>query len=215
MMKKHSRLLWWWITPYLFFILFSASSTPAFSQENKMADSTDEEIYYIGINPVAAITAIKGNLPSLYLPQTANLETGLSVFVGKIWNQRFNVETRLSFGSPSAATTLFLVQSGTMYCFVPTKKHWHPYAGVFLKIYALHNTHANGDLVSTIAYACVGNRFIWKRVFADLRVNENLYAISWSNNPDRVAKPGFQPSLNKWKSPYIPFIGFGIGVFFK
>jgi hypothetical protein len=131
-----------------------------------------------------------------------------------MWNKNYNVETRLSFGSPNSTYNLLQVQSGFMYLF-NTKKNWHPYAGVFLKLYSLHDMDTKRDDISAISYMCIGNRFQWKRYFLDLRINENIHAIIWTNLPESKAKSGFHPSIYKWKSAYVPFAAINIGYMFK
>ncbi|MGZ5134976.1 MAG: hypothetical protein ACXWCG_07495, partial [Flavitalea sp.] len=84
-------------------------------QVKLMPDSTTENIYYVGVNPIAPFTSIRSEATSQYLPFLSNLETGVSLFVGKIWNKNYNVETRLSFGSPNSSYNLLQVHSGFNY----------------------------------------------------------------------------------------------------
>src|SRR6476619_3575069 len=86
------------------------------AQEYWILDSSSD-IYYAGINPLALLTSIRGNVTSSYLPYLAGEEAGLSVFVGKFWNSHYNVETRLSLGSPASTWFQAKVQSGFNYCF--------------------------------------------------------------------------------------------------
>lgn len=177
----------------------------------------EEETYYIGINPVAPFTGIRSEFTSLYLPIIANQEAGTSVFVGKIMNRHYNLETRASYGSPLHAYMLLQVQSGLSYCFTTNKKQWHPYAGLFVNIYSLENkeTAPDVDYASLRMLMAVGNRFIWKRYFLDLRLNEYLSALSWTNEDGGKAMWGFHKSLYKWHSPYVPYIAVNIGYMFK
>jgi hypothetical protein len=186
------------------------------SQVIELPDKTgDDEMYYIGINPLAAITGIRSEFTSLYLPYISNQETGIAVFVGKIWNNNYNVETRLSFGSPLRSYNMFQVHSGFNYCFTIKKQRWHPYAGVFLKLQSLHSQDTKTDYVSTIAYVCAGNRFMGKKYFLDLRINQNVYALSWANLPGAKVKHGFHDSIYKWKSSYIPYLAVSVGFLFR
>jgi hypothetical protein len=184
------------------------------SQSRLKLDSTTEDIYYLGINPIAPFTCIRSEATSQYLPYLSNQETGVALFVGKIWNKNYNVETRLSFGSPNSSYNLFQVHSGFNYL-LNTKKNFRPYAGLFLKLYSLHEMDTKTDYVSAIGYICIGNRFIWNRYFLDLRLNQNIYAVSWSNLPDTKATSGFHPSIYKWESSYIPYAGINIGYMFR
>ena len=100
--------------PLFLSILFPLSGI---GQLNKMLSEVEEDIYYLGVNPIAPFTSIRTEFTSSYLPFIANLETGFSFFVGKIWNNNYNVETRASFGSPKQDYLLLQVQSGLNYCF--------------------------------------------------------------------------------------------------
>ncbi|HJU45809.1 MAG TPA: hypothetical protein VJ647_03450, partial [Chitinophagaceae bacterium] len=60
-----------------------------------------------------------------------------------------------------------------------------------------------------------GNRFFWKRCFLDLRLNQHIYALSWTTQDGGKAMMGFHPSIYKWKSPYIPYVGINLGYMFK
>src|SRR5688572_1746320 len=145
------------------------------AQTDANPEEREEETYYVGINPVAPFTGIRSDLTSLYLPILANLEAGPSIFVGKILNRNYNLETRVSYGSPLHSYTLFQVQSGLNYCFNTSKKQWHPYAGLFVNVYSLNNTATDVNNASFITQFSAGNRFFWKRYFVDLRLNQHIY----------------------------------------
>lgn len=174
-----------------------------------------DEFYYLGINPVAPFSAIRSTFTSGYLPAISNLESGLSVFVGKIWQKRFNVETRLSYGSPIKGYRQFVVQSGGMYRFKISEAPGDLYTGIFVKIenYSLH--HHQEDYLSLITYITIGKRIFFKQYFIDFRLNENIAAISWSSEDLVNTHFGFQRPLYKWRSPYIPFGTVNIGFFFR
>lgn len=187
----------------------------AMSQLWQEADKAGDEIYYAGINPIAPFTGIRGEISSLYLPVVSHLETGLAVFAGKTWGGRYNVETRVSYGSPRPLYNLFQVQSGINYCFNPGKRNWHPYAGAFIRLYSLHHRGERADDASIITQLCAGNRFIWKHYFLDIRLSQNIYAISWTSTPGAKAWSGFQPSLYKWDSPYMPYMAISLAYTFR
>jgi len=197
-------------------LVYGLSLVPFLSMgQLKIADTVNYEIYYIGINPVAPFTSIRSETTSLYLPALSGRETGISAFVGKIWNRKYNVETRLSFGSPLKSYNLLLVQSGFMYRFNSGKQHIWPYLGAFINIYSLHNLDTKSDKVSAITYLCIGNRFIRNKYFLDLRLNQNIYALSWTDQHGSKARHGFHPSIYKWKSNYIPYAVINIGYMFR
>lgn len=187
------------------------SSDELFAQDRK---EDGEDIYYLGVNPVAPFTSIRTDLTTLFLPYISQQETGIALFVGKIWNKNYNVETRLSYGSPVTDVNLFQVHSGFNYLFVAQKAS-QLYVGAFIKIYSMHHTVTKSDEVNGIGYLAIGKRFMWRRLFIDVRVNENVYSIRWSNRPGSKAQSGFHESIYKWKSPYIPYASVGIGYLFR
>lgn len=183
--------------------------------QSEYPDTAGQSIYYIGINPVAPFTGIRTRFTSHYLPAISNLETGVALSVGKLWSGHYNVETRVSFGSPGKGSNLFIVQSGFNYLFKDIGANLYPYAGMFLKLYSLHDLQSEKDDISVIGYFCLGNRFLRKQFFLDLRIAEHIYAFSWSNNPDTKASGGFHPSVFGWQSPYLPYLSLGVGILFK
>ena len=195
-------------------LLYILSPFVSVTQVRSIPDPTKEDFYYVGINPIAPFTGIRSEGTSQYLPFLGTQETGISAFVGKIWNKNYNVETRLSFGSPNSSYNLFQVHSGLNYLF-NSKRNLNAYAGVFFKLYSLHQMDTEIDFVSAIGYICIGNRFKWGRYFLDIRLNQNVYALSWSNLPDSKAFSGFHPSIYKWKSGYIPYAGINVGYMFR
>ena len=192
----------------IFSIFFSFSVLPPFStvgQLNKMLSDAETDIYCIGVNPIALFTSIRTNFTSSYLPFLANQETGFSFSIGKIWNNNYNVETRASFDSPKKDYFLLQVQSGLNYCFSTGRRNFQPYAGVFFKIHSLQNQITKTDQISAISSLSIGNRIMFKWHFFDFRVNQNIVAVSWYNQPGTKAKMSFHPSIYKGASPHIPY----------
>jgi len=187
----------------------------SFGQTAGVQDNSPDNVYYAGLNPIAPLTSIRGDFSSLYLPVASNLETGISAFVGKIWNRNYNVETRLSYGSPAKTLTLLQVQGGFMYCFRNRTRQKYFYSGIFANIRSLHNSQDDVDYASIIMYASIGKRFVYSRYFLDFRLNQHLYALSWSDVPGARTSAGFHPSIYKWKSAYMPFAGLGVGYLFR
>jgi hypothetical protein len=178
-------------------------------------DANARPLYYAGFNPIAPLAGIRPGFASGTLPAASNLETGASVFIGKIWNRHYNVETRVSYGSPSAQMRQFLVQSGLNYCFnrkYPERSLLNSaYAGLFVKLQTLRSTAVNSENTSVILYWSAGKRFVHKRFFADVRINQHIVGIKWTEEKDSEPVIGFHPSIYNWKSPYMPFAGIGLG----
>lgn len=197
---------------YQLLVLFPAVPV---AQTLLVNDTAGNDIYYVGINPIAPFTSIRGEVTSLYLPALSNLETGVAVFAGKIWNRNYNVETRLSFGSPEKGYQLLQVQSGLLYCFRKSGRNNYFYTGMFINLRSLHKITNDVNYTSAIAYISAGKRFVWNRYFIDVRLNQNICALSWTSLPEIAATAGFHPSIYKWKSAYVPSAGVGIGYFFR
>src|SRR5688572_17531490 len=139
------------VTSALLFIqafFFRAAS----AQISMPDEGADEEIYYVGINLVAPFTMIRSSFTTGYLPAASNLESGLALFVGKIWNKVYNVETRVSYGLPKKDYGQFVVQSGGMYCFKSKKKALNLYSGIFLKFEALTDQLTDDQYLSAVSY---------------------------------------------------------------
>lgn len=174
-----------------------------------------QPVYYAGFNPVAPFTGIRTNFTSGTLPAAGNLESGVSLFIGKIWNRNYNLETRVSYGSPFKYTRQFVVQSGIMYCF--NNKHNDrslmsgTYAGMFVKLQEFMNTKDDSEKKNAVLYWSAGRRFVFKRCFADVRISQQLLSLKWTNEKNSKGVMGFHNSPYNWKSPYIPLAGIGLG----
>jgi hypothetical protein len=168
-------------------------------------------VYYAGINPIAPFTCIRSEFSAGYLPVLSNLETGIALFIGKIWNRNYNVETRVSYGSPFPSARLFLVQSGFNYCFNNKSPMNGAYAGLFVRLNSLNYTGQNLEQSSIILSWTAGRRFVAKRYFADIRISQQIMSVKWTDEPGGKPAMGFHPSIYKWKSPYVPFVGIGAG----
>jgi hypothetical protein len=178
-------------------------------------DANSRSLYYAGFNPIAPFAGIRPGFASGTLPAAANLESGVSLFIGKIWNAHYNVETRFSYGAPNRSARQFVVQSGMNYCFNNKYRHQSlmkgTYAGLFIKLQALRNAENGPEKSAMILYWSIGRRFVHKRYFADVRISQHILGVKWSDEKNSKAYMGFHPSIYDWKTPYMPFVGVGIG----
>ena len=208
---KYSLILVFWI-----FLLFQNIIHGTVRGQVSIPDEgVDEEVYYAGVNIVAPFTMIRSSFTTCYLPAASNLESGLALFIGKIWNKNYNVETRVSYGSPKKDYSQFIVQSGGMYCFNSKKQAINIYSGIFFKFEELRIQSTDNSYLSAVGYFTIGNRFRFNRVFIDIRLNENITGITWANVPGHETKFGFHESIYAWKSPYVPFGVINVGYFFR
>jgi hypothetical protein len=204
--KRNTMVLLWF-----FFVLPGL----AIAQKSSLRDTSEYEYYYAGINIIAPFTSVRSDFASRTLPAFSNLETGLSAFIGKVWAQNYNVETRVSFGSPRSGYNLFQVHSGFLYCFVSPRRRLVPYAGLFVGMYSLHNLDTHLDYVSAMTQLAAGSRVEIDKWFIDFRLSQHLYALSWSSQKGERAKPGFQPGIYDLHSPYVPRGSINIGFYFR
>ena len=197
----------------IFILVMLLGCQTLYSQDQSIQN--EKEYYYLGINPIAPFTGIRSGFTSEHLPMFTNMETGISVFGGKIWGDTYNVETRLSYGSPKARFWLFQVHSGFQFCFPSHYKQWNPYAGLFFRLYSLRNIDQQPDYVNTGFYASIGNRFNWSPFFIDCRLQQYLAGWSWSSQRGAKAVFDFEPGIYGWKSAYVPMLSVGAGFYFR
>ncbi len=179
-----------------------------FSLHAFAVDKKDSVDFYIGINPIAPFTGIPNQFTNLYLPLATNLETGLAVNFGLISN-RHNAEVRLSAGKPNSLFSLWQMHSGYLYL-IPQQNSNDLYLGGFLKYYHLKNTGTTTNYQSVISYAAVGYRIRKDVFYFDLRLNQNIYALSWSNLENSSLDSNFVFSTYRDISPVLPYFSFTI-----
>jgi hypothetical protein len=191
-------------------LLLATTSLTGYAQSDVM-----QPVYYAGFNPVAPFTGIRSNFTSRTLPAASNLESGIAVFIGKIWDKNYNVETRLCYGSPFRNTRQFSVQSGMLYRF--NSKHNQRafpggiYAGLFLKFEGFSNTEDDLEKNSAVMYWSAGKKFVFGRCIADVRISQQFLGIKWTTENNSKGVMGFHTSNYNWKSPYMPFAAIGLG----
>lgn len=167
--------------------------------------------YFVGINPLAPFTSIPNQYTNLYLPLLSNLETGLSLNAG-IKKNKSTYEKRYSVGKPNKMYLLNQIHIGYNH-FLFSKKGI--YAGSFLKYFSLHNTHNKLNNNSIILYLTVGYNYNFKNYFIDFRLNQNIYAVSWSNQNNTQVNADFHFSIFKEMSRVIPYLSINIGYVFS
>jgi hypothetical protein len=169
--------------------------------------------YYIGINPIAPLTSLPNQFANLYLPLASNLETGFAINAG-IKLKKTAVESRISLGKPN--TLYFLSQLHLGYCYYVNQKDKNSglYIGGFAKYYHLKNTKNEIRNSSIIPYLCTGYRIEKQNIFIDFRLNQNVYAISWSDQEHTGIDANFHFSVYDDISPVLPYLGINIGYVF-
>ncbi len=69
--------------------------------------------------------------------------------------------------------------------------------------------------MNLIPYATFGYRYQKSKYFFDLRLNQNIYAVSWSNLNNTSLNSGFVFSIYDDISPVLPYLSINVGYVFK
>jgi len=181
------------------------------AQSQNGADSLN---FFIGINPVAPFTSLPSQFTNLYLPLASNLETGLAVNGGILLNRSI-IESRVSIGKPNKLYGLFQFHAGYNYFPIKGATNKGFYIGGFIKYYRLVNSRNSIQNSSIIPYLCSGYRIERRKVFIDLRINQNIYAVSWSNQKNTSINSNFHFSVYDEISPVLPYLSVNIGYIFQ
>jgi hypothetical protein len=179
----------------------------------KAQNNADSYDYFIGINPIAPLTSLPNQFTNLYLPLFSNLETGLAVNTG-IKLKKSVIEGRLSYGKPNTLFKLSQIHLGYCYFINRKDKNTGFYIGGFTKYYHLKNTKNDIRNSSIIPYLCAGYRLEKQNIFIDFRLNQNVYAISWSNQEHTSINSNFHFSVYDDISPVLPYLSINIGYVF-
>ncbi|MBN2602318.1 MAG: hypothetical protein JXR87_10025 [Candidatus Marinimicrobia bacterium] len=181
---------------------------------NGFADGEPEPAkYYLGINPIAPLTSIPNQFTNLYLPLASNLETGMAVNAG-LYQNRKTIETRLSYGYPNTLYRLFQIHGGVNYFLAKNSANKGFYTGGFIKYYQLDNRENALRNSSVILYLSLGYRLERRKLFLDMRLNQNIYAVSWSNRENTSRQSDFCFSVYNDISPILPYLSINLGIIF-
>lgn len=194
----------------LIIILLSSVFVSVAKSKSKW-DSLD---FFIGINPIAPVTSLPNQFTNLYLPLFSNLETGIAINTG-IKLKKSAVESRFSYGKPNALYQLTQIHLGYSYFINQKDKNTGFYIGGFTKYYLLINTKNKIRNTSIIPYLCVGYRIEKQNIFIHFRLNQNFYAISWSNQEYTSINSSFHFSVYDDISPVLPYLSINIGYVFQ
>ncbi len=170
--------------------------------------------YFIGINPIAPFTSIPSQFTNLYLPLASNLETGLALNAGIMLNGNI-IESRVSIGKPNKLYQLFQFHFGYNYYFPKNDNYTGFYVGGFIKYYQLANKRNDIRNSSIIPYVTLGYRIEKQKIFIDIRLNQNFYAVSWSSQKNTSINSDFHFSVHDEISPVLPYLSMNIGYVFK
>ncbi len=191
----------------LILIWFILLNLQAFAQE-----SAGNKEFYAGINPIAPFTGLPNQFTNLYLPLFSNIETGLAINAGMI-SKKHKPEVRFSIGKPNSLFLVWQLHGGynlSIYSNNPNSI----YVGGFVKYYHLTNSKTSVSYKSIIPYATFGYRYQKNKFFCDIRLNQNIYAVSWSSLNNTSVNNGFLFSIYDDISPVLPYLSINVGYVF-
>lgn len=179
----------------------------------KSQSKWDSYDHFIGINPIAPFTSLPNPFTNLYLPLFSNLETGIAINTG-IKLKKSIFESRFSYGKPNTLYQLAQIHLGYSYFINQQDKNRGFYIGGFTKYYHLKNTKNEILNSSIIPYLCIGYLIEKQNIFIDFRLNQNIYAVSWSNQEHTSINSSFYFSVYDDISPVLPYLSLNIGYVF-
>lgn len=170
--------------------------------------------YYVGINTISLTTFVNNEYTGVFATMYSNAEMGLSINAGKFLTDNGAIEGRLSISKPNqnsfAPQIHFGYNSFILRHFNLSKLNF--YAGGFAKYWDYYNTKTKVHFHSIVPYFTIG--YMWTKknnIFLDLRLNQTIYAISWSSLKHSKAGSEFFFSPMKEWTPILPMISFNIG----
>lgn len=168
---------------------------------------------FVGVNIISPFAELDDQLSGKILPLLSNMESGLSIIAGININRYNSLESKLVLGSATDLYDVYQFHFG--YNFYILKylgsNLTGTYTGIFLKHISLNNNMTDISYNSLIPYITLGYRFDIKNYFIDLRINQTIYAISYSNREDTKTGHGFHFSIWKNVAPVIPYFNISAG----
>lgn len=193
-MQKHI------ITAVMLLMIFSTST---FSEDKK---------HYIGLNVFAPLSFFEVDGAGMIGSMISNSEYGFSLNGGYFLSKNGVFEGRISIGKPNKIYWAPQLHIG--YNFFALKyfgaSEINLYAGAFLKFYDLYNTETSEHYFNIIPYVTIGYWWTSGNLIFDLRLNQTLYAVTWSTQEHTKAGSGFFLSPMKSWIPVLPNLSFNI-----
>lgn len=183
------------------FILTLCDST--FSQDKKN---------YIGINIFAPLSYVELDGVGMLGSLISNAEYGISLNGGHFLSENGVLEGRLSIGKPNKLYWAPQVHVG--YNFFALKSlgisNADLYVGTFLKFYDLYNTGTKEHYFNIIPYITIGYWWTSGNLIFDFRLNQTIYAVTWSTQEYTKTGTGFFFSPMKSWLPVMPNLSINI-----
>lgn len=159
-----------------------------------------QEKIYLGINPLsyALVLPLQEDIKR-YSPVLAGNEYGISLVAGCSLKKRISLETRIALGNIHQVASVKQLHAGIIvHPFIKkeNKDVFPLYTGVFLKIWDYHNRLTDISFYNACPYFVIGYQFSRKRWITDIRMNQTLAIVSWTNLEDSTGGASF--FLSPW-----------------
>jgi len=170
---------------------------------------------YVGINPLAPLSAIPSKPAKIAVPIFSDMEFGLAFSGGVILADRHGLEGRVSVGSPHSLSFSILPQATLGYSwFVRAPREDRsrgPYVGANMRTWDLVYWTSDWDYWSWMPAAHAGWWFDVEPVYVNLRLTQILGACSWSSQPSTTRACAFGLSPAEGMVPVLPLLGVDVG----
>jgi len=170
--------------------------------------------YYAGINALSLYTFTNNNYSGVAASIFTNAEMGLSLNAGKFLTENGVLEGRLSISKPNQISFCPQIHFGYNSFLL---KHFKVselnfYTGGFLKYWDYYNTKTKTHFHNIVPYFTIGYMWTMKNnIFMDLRLNQTLYAFSWSSLEHSEGGSEWFLSPMKELTPILPMFSFNVG----
>ena len=159
-----------------------------------------QDKFYLGINPLSYALALPLQEDvKRYSPVLSGNEYGFSLAGGYYLHQRIALEARLSLGPLHQVASVKQLHTGMIvhpFLKKENKDVFPFYTGMFIKIWDYRNRLTDIHFYNASPYAVLGYQFNQKHWMLDLRLNQSLAIVSWTNLEN--TRPGASAFFSPW-----------------
>ncbi len=182
----------------------------------KAQDSDKMRKFYVGTNPLSYLLSVQVDEKiNRFAPIISGNEYGFNICAGYQLKPKLQTELRFSFGNIHQYARVTQLHLGLNY-FVGRKiyenQNFGLYGGVFLKTWNYHNRLTEINFYNMSPYITLGYKWSIRRVFIDLRMNQNIMVFSATSLDN--TKPGRSWFFSPYPEliPVLPTINLSIGI---
>lgn len=172
--------------------------------------------FYVGTNPLSYLLSFQIDEEfNRFGPIISGNEYGFNICGGYQVKPKLQTELRFSIGNIHQYARVTQLHIGLNY-FVGKKnfenQNYGFYGGVFLKTWNYHNRLTETNFYNMSPYITLGYKWSIRRVFIDLRMNQNVMVVSATNLDN--TKPGMSWFFSPWPEliPVLPTVNLSVGV---